>query len=48
MLALIENSIDKKNFYVAKKYINEYEFEVNIESFLYKTFYNYYKCISEY
>lgn len=28
MLALIESSIDKNNVYVAKKIINEYEFEV--------------------
>lgn len=30
MLALIENAINKKNVYVAKKYMNECRFEVNI------------------
>lgn len=30
MLNLIENAINKNNYYVAKKYLNEYRFEVNI------------------
>lgn len=30
MLTLIEIAIDKNNFYVAKKYLNEYRFEVII------------------
>lgn len=29
MLILIENAINKNNFHVAKKYINDYKFEVN-------------------
>jgi len=30
MLALIESAINQNNFYVAKKYINEFRSEVNI------------------
>lgn len=29
LLALIESAINKNNFYVAKKYMNEFRFEVN-------------------
>lgn len=36
MLALIESAINKNNFYVAKKYMNEYRFEVNIFKWLRK------------
>lgn len=36
MLALIESAINKNNFYVAKKYINEFRFEVNIFKQLHK------------
>lgn len=30
MLTLIESAINKNNLYIAKKYMNEFKFEVNI------------------
>lgn len=30
ILALIESAINKNNLYVAKKYLNEYRFEVKV------------------